>query len=144
MNVDLNPGKLPPSAKNTGKKANALAGDAAGLAGGAQGRQDGGDVIGANQDLNTAVGLKKSSQKYAAGAAALHSEANNMNKMIAEYVAAGHLAAWHAAYKADPDVLPPPPVDPNIAFTPPPPALLQKDEKLKVKAVKASDNRLKQ
>jgi len=122
------------------KKANALAGDAASLSGGAQGRMDGGDTIGANQDLNTAVGLKKSSQKYAASAAALHAEANNMNKMIAEYVAAGHLAAWHAAYNADPDVLPPPPVDPNTAFTPPPPSLLQKDEKLKVNAVKATHN----
>merc|ERR1719217_867610 len=110
-------------AANMMKKANALSSDAAGLSGGAQGRMDGGDVIGANQDINTAVGLKKSSQKYAAAASALHSQANQMNDMIATYVAAGHLAAWNAAYKADPDVLPPPPLDPNVAFTPPPPTL---------------------
>lgn len=110
-------------AANMMKKANALAGDSASLAGGAQGRMDGGDVIGANQDLNTAVGLKQTSQKYAASASALHAQANNMNNMIATYVAAGHLAAWHAAYKADPNVLPPPPSDPNVVFTPAPPTL---------------------
>jgi hypothetical protein len=110
-------------AANMMKKANALASDSAGLAGGAQGRLDGGDVIGSNQDLNTAVGLKQTSQKYAAAASALHAQANKMNEMIAQYVAAGHLAAWHAAYAADPDVLPPPPTDPNTVFTPPPPTL---------------------
>jgi len=130
-------------ASNLMKKANGLASDAAGLAGGAQGRLDGGDKLGANQDLNTAVALKKSSAKYAAAASALHAEANKMNEMIATYVAAGHLAAWHAAYKADPDVLPPPPVNPNIAFTPPPPTLLQKSEKLEEKNDISSGMKLK-
>jgi hypothetical protein len=120
-------------AGNLMKKANGLAADATGLAGGAQGTMDGGDDVGANQNLNMAVALKKDSQKYASAANALHAQANSMNNMIAEYVAAGHLAAWHAAYQADPDVLPPPPVDPNTAFTPPPPMLLQKDEKLNEK-----------
>merc|ERR1719421_161503 len=55
-------------AANMMKKANALAGDAAGLAGGAQGRLDGGDKLGANQDMNQAVALKKTSAKYAAAA----------------------------------------------------------------------------
>jgi hypothetical protein len=130
-------------ASNLMKKANGLAGDAAGLAGGAQGRLDGGDKLGANQDMNQAVALKKTSAKYAAAASALHAEANKMNEMIATYVAAGHLAAWHAAYKADPDVLPPPPVNPNIAFTPAPPTLLQKSDKLEEKLDMKSSMKLK-
>jgi len=102
-------------------KANSLAAGAAGLAGGAQGRLDGGDAIGANQDLFTATAMKGSSEKYAGAAKALHGQANTMNKYIAEYVAAGSLAAWNAMYKTDPDGLPPPPTDVNYAFTPPPP-----------------------
>ena len=47
-------------------KANSLAAGASGLAGGAQGRLDGGDAIGANQDLFTATAMKGSSEKYAA------------------------------------------------------------------------------
>merc|ERR1719326_2127411 len=73
--------------------------------------------------------MKSTSAKFAGAANALHAQANQMNRIIAEYIAAGHMAAWHAAYAADPDALPPPPVNPNYAFTPPPPALLQKGEK---------------
>lgn len=102
-------------------KANSLAAGASGLAGGAQGRLDGGDAIGANQDLFTATAMKGSSEKYANAATALHGEASVMNKYIAEYIAAGSLASWNAMYKADPDGLPPPPTDVNYAFTPPPP-----------------------
>lgn len=109
-------------------KANGLAADAQGLASGAQGRMEGGDTIGANQDMSTAAAMRKSSAKFAGAANALHGEANNMQKMIAEYVAAGHLAAWNAAYQTDPDALPPPPVNPDLAFTPPPTVLLQKAE----------------
>merc|ERR1719387_2688755 len=103
-------------------KANSLAGGAAGLAGGAQGRLDGGDSIGANQDLFTATAMKGTSEKYASAASNLHSQASTMEKYIAEYVAAGHLAAWTEMYKTDPDALPPPPTDVNHAFTPAPPA----------------------
>lgn len=101
-------------------KANSLASGAAGLAGGAQGRLDGGDAIGANQDMFTATAMKASSEKFASAAQALQSQSGVMEKYIAEYVAAGHLASWDAMYKTDPDALPPPPVDPNVAFTPPP------------------------
>jgi len=101
-------------------KANSLAAGAAGLAGGAQGRLDGGDSIGANQDLFTATAMKASSEKYASAAGALHSEASTMSKYIADYIANGHLAAWNAMYKTDPDALPPPPVKPDYAYTPAP------------------------
>merc|ERR1719453_2425145 len=105
-------------------KANSLASGAAELAGGAQGRLDGGDAIGANQDLFTATAMKGTSEKYASAASALQSQASVMEKYIAEYVAAGHLAAWTEMYKTDPDALPPPPTDVNHAFNPdalPPP-----------------------
>merc|ERR1719473_669681 len=49
-------------------KANSLASGASGLAGGAQGRLDGGDAIGANQDLFTATAMKASSEKFASAA----------------------------------------------------------------------------
>jgi len=104
-------------------KANSLASGAAGLAGGAQGRLNGGDAIGANQDIFTATAMKGTSEKYAGAAQALQGQASQMEKYIAEYVAAGHLAAWTEMYKTDPDALPPPPKDPNVAFTPPPPSL---------------------
>jgi len=102
-------------------KANSLAAGSAGLAGGAQGRLNGGDAIGANQDLFTATAMKGTSEKYASAATALQSQASVMEKYIAEYTAAGHLAAWNAMYKTDPDALPPPPRNPNYAFTPAPP-----------------------
>merc|ERR550514_1628642 len=102
-------------------KANSLAGGAQGLAGGAQGKFDGGDPVGANQDVMTANAMRTSSGSYASAAQALEGEAQNMNKWIAEYISAGHMAAWRAEYEADPDALPPPPVNPNYAFTPPPP-----------------------
>lgn len=103
-------------------KANSLASGASGLAGGAQGRLNGGDAIGANQDLFTATAMKGTSEKYASAANALQSQASTMEKYIAEYVAAGHLAAWTEMYKTDPDALPPPPTDVNHAFTPAPPS----------------------
>lgn len=103
-------------------KANSLASGASGLAGGAQGRLNGGDAIGANQDLFTATAMKGTSEKYASAAQALQGQASVMEKYIAEYVAAGHLAAWTEMYKTDPDALPPPPTDVNHAFTPAPPS----------------------
>lgn len=102
-------------------KANSLAGGAQGLAGGAQGKLNGGDPVGANQDVMTANAMRSSSASYASAAQALEGEAQNMNHWIADYIAAGHMAAWQAEYEADPDALPPPPVNPNYAFTPPPP-----------------------
>merc|ERR1719321_1650808 len=88
----------------------------------------------------TASAMKKTSAKFAGAANALHAEANQMNRLIAEYVAAGHQAAWMAAYKADPDALPPPPTNPNYAFTPPPPALLQtKDTAIEAAAGRQAD-----
>lgn len=102
-------------------KANQLAAGAQGLAGGAQGRLDGGDPVGANQDIMTANAMRKQSASLAGAADSLHAEANKMNSWIPEYIAAGHMAAWIAEFKADPDALPPPPVNVNYAFTPPPP-----------------------
>lgn len=103
-------------------KANKLAAGAQSVAGGAQGRYNGGDTIGANQDIMTANAMRKQSAGLAGAANALQGEAKNMNQWIGQYIAAGHMAAWRAEYDADPDVIPPPPLNPDYAFTPPPPA----------------------
>lgn len=106
-------------------KANAMSASANGLSGGAQGRMDGGNPIGAKQDIETAKAMSAQSGALASEAQGLQAQADNMNKMIGEYLAAGHMAAWRAEYDTDPDAIPPPPLDPDRAFTPPPVMLLQ-------------------
>lgn len=102
-------------------QANSLENGAEGIAAGAQGKLDSGDVVGANQDLMTAQSMQGRAAAEASAASSLQAQANGMNHLIAKYVQAGHMAAWKAEYLADPDALPPPPQDPNYAFTPPPP-----------------------
>lgn len=114
-------GQYQKTAKGMMGKANKLAAAAQGIGGGAQGRLNGGDPVGANQDIMTANAMRKQSGALAGAAESLQAEAQQMNKWIAEYIAAGHMAAWRAEYEADPDQLPPPPVNPDYAFTPPPP-----------------------
>merc|ERR1719160_890758 len=100
-------------------QANAAAASSQALAGGAQGRANSGDVIGANQDLETAKALRAQGDQLAGAANTLQGEAKNMNNIITEYFPAAHMAAWRAEYAADPDALPAPPNKPNFAYTPP-------------------------
>merc|ERR1719217_1355428 len=102
-------GQYQKTAKGMMGKANKLAAAAQGIGGGAQGRLNGGDPVGANQDIMTANAMRKQSGALAGAAESLQAEANKMNSWIPEYIAAGHMAAWIAEYKADPDALPPPP-----------------------------------
>merc|ERR1719375_2118373 len=113
-------GQYQKAARGMMGKANGMASSAQGIASGAQGRLNGGDSIGANQDIMTANAMRKTAGQLAGSSQALQAEADNMMKWIGEYTVAGHMAAWHAEYEADPDVIPPPPVNPNYAFTPPP------------------------
>jgi len=92
------------------------------LAAGVQGKKDSGDVIGAAQDQEMANALKTQSQQLTARAGALDSAASQMHSVMPEYSNSARLAAWNAEYAANPDGIPPPPVDPNFAYTPPPPA----------------------
>jgi len=108
-------------ARNLMGQANAAAGNANSLSGGAQGKMDGGDPIGAKQDVENAKAMQAQGAALSGEANALEGQAQTMNNMIGNYIAAGHMAAWRAEYNADPDSLPPPPADPNRAFTPPPP-----------------------
>jgi hypothetical protein len=100
------------------------AGDAANakaLADGVEDKKNAGDVIGAAQDQEMATALKTQSQQLAARAGALEADASQMHGVLPEYGNAARLAAWNAEYSANPDGLPPPPANPNFAYTPPPP-----------------------
>jgi len=91
------------------------------IAGGAQGKMDAGDVMGARSDLQAAKALQVQGTQMGSAAQALDAQVRDMNKIIPMYIAQAHQAAWIAEYKMNPDGLPPPPVDANFAFTPPPP-----------------------
>merc|ERR550514_890637 len=75
-------GQYQKSAKGMMGKANGLASAAQGIAGGAQGRLNGGDPVGANQDIMTANAMRKQSALLAGAAESLNAEANKMNSWI--------------------------------------------------------------
>lgn len=79
------------------------------------------DPIGAAQDEQMAAALKTQSEQLAARASTLDSQIGSMQNVVPQYAAAAHGAAWNAEFAANPDSIPPPPVDPNFAFTPAPP-----------------------
>jgi len=93
------------------------------LAAGVEAKREAGDVIGAAQDQEMANALKIQSGQLAARGSTLDSQIASMKNVVPQYAAAAHGAAWNAEYAANPDGLPPPPVDPNFAFTPAPPKL---------------------
>jgi len=105
----------------TSSKANRLEADAVALAKGAQDRMASGDEIGAKQDRLMATSMRAESQGLINRAHSLQKTAVDMNKMIPQYLAAAHAAVWRAQYETNPEGLPPLPVDPNYAYTPPPP-----------------------
>jgi len=100
------------------------AGDAANaksLAAGVEAKKEAGDVIGAEQDAEMAKAMEIQSQQLAARSSTLDSQVASMQNVVPQYGSAAHMAAWNAEYAENPDSVPPPPVDPNFAFTPAPP-----------------------
>lgn len=91
------------------------------LAAGVEARKEGGDPIGAAQDQEMANALEVQSQQLAAKAGEMEGTVSTMRDVVPLYGSAANIASWNANYAANPDGLPPPPVDPNFAFTPAPP-----------------------
>lgn len=79
------------------------------------------DPIGAAQDDEMAKALKLQSEQLNGRAATLEGQVASMQNAVPEYASAAHMAAWNAEYATNPDGLPPPPLNPNFAYTPPPP-----------------------
>jgi len=102
-------------------QAAADADNAKSLAAGVEEKKEAGDVIGAEQDREMAKALEIQSQQLAARGDTLQSQIAGMQNVVPQYAGAAHGAAWNAEFAANPDGLPPPPVDPNFAFTPAPP-----------------------
>lgn len=92
------------------------------LAAGVEAKRAAGDPIGAAQDAEMAAALKTQSEQLSARAATLDSQSAGMANVVPQYAAAAHGASWNAEFNANPDGVPPPPVDPNFAFTPAPDA----------------------
>lgn len=91
------------------------------LASGVEAKKEAGDPIGAEQDREMAAALKTQSEQLAARAGTLDSQVASMQNVVPQYAGAAGMAAWAAEGAANPDAVPPPPVDPNFAFTPAPP-----------------------
>jgi len=91
------------------------------LASGVEAKKEAGDPIGAEQDREMAAALKTQSAQLAARAGTLDGQVASMQNVVPQYAAAAGQAAWSAEGAANPDSVPPPPVDPNFAFTPAPP-----------------------
>lgn len=97
------------------------AANAAALAGGVEAKKAAGDPIGAAQDLEMANALKIQSAQLGARASTLDGQMAAQANVVPQYAGAAHVAAWNAEYAQNPDGVPPPPLDPNFAFTPAPP-----------------------
>lgn len=87
----------------------------------AQKKMNGGDAIGANQDLEAARSMHEQAAELAQKAKTLQATAVKMNQQRNLYIAATSAASARARYDNDPDAMPPLPLDPNTAYTPPPP-----------------------
>jgi len=89
------------------------------IAVGAKAKRDAGDVVAAAQDEQMATALHTQSQQLTARAATLDAQAADMRNVMPQYAHAAQMAAWTAEYSANPDGVPPPPVNPNTAFASP-------------------------
>merc|ERR1719213_1259273 len=94
------------------------AANAKSLAAGVKAKKEVGDVIGAAQDEQMAAALATQSQQLAARVSTLEGQIGTMRNVMPQYTNAAHMASWNAEYATNPDSIPPPPVDPNFAFTP--------------------------
>merc|ERR1719327_143019 len=107
---------------------NALASTALGTAAAAQGAMNGGNTIGANQQLSIAHQQMAEAGMLKGTASSLDSQVQEMNKQVPEYLAAAHWAAWRKMYETNPQDFPPPPSSTD-AFTPAPVAFLETKRK---------------
>lgn len=96
------------------------AANAKSLAAGVQAKTDAGDKIGAFSDQTMADALKIQSGQLAARAGTLAGQAADMTNTMPQWSLAARGAAWAAEYGANPDSVPPPPVDPHFAYASPP------------------------
>jgi len=111
-------------AKAAAVEANTATAKAGDIAREAQRKQEAGDTLGASQDMGLAKATVERGQQLAEYAKALQASAEGMNKQTGLYISAEHAATARAQYDADPESLPPLPLDPHTAYTPPPPAAL--------------------
>jgi len=88
------------------------------LAGGVEAKLEAGDKIAAEQDREMAKAMEIQAGQLAARAGTLESQVGGMQNVVPQYSGAAAMAAWNAEGTANPDALPPPPVDPNFAFAP--------------------------
>jgi len=95
------------------------AANAKSLAAGVKAKEDAGDKIGAYSDQTMADALKVQSAQLAARAGSLAGQAADMTNTMPQYANGAHMAAWAAEFAANPDGVPPPPVDPNFAYAGP-------------------------
>lgn len=100
-------------------QAAADAANAKSLQAGVQAKRDAGDVVAAEQDREMAKALDTQSKQLAARANMLDAQVSDMRKSIPEYAKAAQMASWSAQFAANPDSIPPPPIDPNFAYSPP-------------------------
>lgn len=89
------------------------------LAAGVDAKQEAGDVISAEQDREMAKALQTQSKQLADRAVTLDGAVTDMNNVVPQYAQAAQMASWNAEFQANPDGVPPPPVDPNFAFASP-------------------------
>jgi len=99
-------------------QAAADAANSASLASGVEAKKAAGDPIGAAQDQEMAAALKIQSQQLSARGSTLDGQIASMGNVVPQYSGAAHGASWNAQYAENPDGVPPPPIDPNFAFTP--------------------------
>lgn len=86
----------------------------------AEAKMQGGDIIGANQDLQLARSMLTRAGDLAHNAETLQASAAEMNNMVPLYYSAGLAAVASADHEGNPNSMPPFQMDPNIAFGPPP------------------------
>jgi len=111
-------------------QAKSLSAQAQALARTAQGEQSSGETIAAAMDIAKANAMAKQAQQAFAAGQYSADQVSHLNTLIPEYLQQAYMAKWRTAYEADKKYLPIPPVNPNYAFTAPPPmALLSLDER---------------
>jgi hypothetical protein len=106
-------------AQSMRSQATADAANAAELRSGVDAKNKVGDVIEAAQDYTMADALSTQSRQLSERASTLDAQISTMQGQLPAYSSAAHMASWNAVYAANPDGIPPPPVDPNFAFSPP-------------------------
>lgn len=80
-----------------------------------------GDEEGSRQDMEMASSLRHHVEELTAYVQELKAEAKKLTEQAPRFDDLAHTSAFEAEQKENPEALPPLPLDPNIAYTPPPP-----------------------